>query len=976
MKSLILTWRNIDEQSIENYIPFWRLKLKSEEYKKLKTELKTAILLNKCVCPLDIWIYISEWWRREYDGGSCETGICDSIGIQEQFFREICRNVDKNEHIQIYQTGRGRERLYSLCFQGGLPLNLIIQQQDNNQTGYWRNLLVGLSRYVEIGDTNKVIASQSNELALFCETMTNAYERGNFEDMPFYCEGSNDEFYCNIIQIMQNQRERLSRETPFTLKWKLEVDDIAKTISVRCLIKGSSRVSTNFLESHNLRNHWSIKIIVDDQIKKTFNYLGEKQSFLSQNKFEIEYEDGQTIILKTSENENLLVEQLSFLEIPHIIYSEDGYNFSFENKANCQKYCIIPDVWEIEGYEITNDKLYSCSNEKVRIIQLKDDVSIKNKETGESRTISSQNVLSRTMFVGISGDTFVEPIVCTQRNLRNLFRIETEGGARQVRNNEQIKYQKKGSKEWFDEIPQGLIRAKIDNGNIVVPTNWFIYLNSFPQCEILEKEEGACKIRFVWEEGEVKPDTAKLVTCSRNEDDSWSIIKSDGDMIGVIPLVCRLNDGSVFPLHMYAPYNKMTISYNNLSITNGSIIPLEDIASYIVSNVDGYIRISIKNGNYHTIRVDRMMSLYDVISQTCNLQQEYDKTLTNLTETKVNVRMSHYGHRISFDIMQFPYRIEQYPNSEKEFRVKTADGHAVANYKDTLMAVSFLDPKESEIIEVENGDGKIPDGLGTALYLSNYRGYILPGKLPKDNGVRLEDYIEKVGDRMIQEPLTSENWKRVLAWWNRYADGIIPASSIWDMLLIAKKKIFLWRFVFLLWSKYPEYKTGRLIKDLLKLQNQLSFDWWWLESIDFSDVISLNEENESVFNTALKYHSNNENEEFFENWQELCENWSNFVDSLRLKSFVLENDIDNYIDCESILNTTNTMKFEGSGNLVDAPNIGMSQKDLINILIEQRSNILEVTDSVRRAIQYYHRYNWFDFIVDYNNQVIDRRNNI
>ena len=42
MQSLILTWKNIDKQSVEKYIPFWRLKLKSNEYEELKKRIKNS----------------------------------------------------------------------------------------------------------------------------------------------------------------------------------------------------------------------------------------------------------------------------------------------------------------------------------------------------------------------------------------------------------------------------------------------------------------------------------------------------------------------------------------------------------------------------------------------------------------------------------------------------------------------------------------------------------------------------------------------------------------------------------------------------------------------------------------------------------------------------------------------------------------------------------------------------------------------
>ena len=129
--------------SVADKRPLYRYQMSDEEFKRLKSSLKTSTLLGiNNVTQLYGWnaafvIYAAEWWRRDYDG---------SLWSWEKVFTSFKANANELNTTQrnwVVESGlrywqrdvrkvNGRSRyLGTIAIEGGLPLNQL------NNAGGW-----------------------------------------------------------------------------------------------------------------------------------------------------------------------------------------------------------------------------------------------------------------------------------------------------------------------------------------------------------------------------------------------------------------------------------------------------------------------------------------------------------------------------------------------------------------------------------------------------------------------------------------------------------------------------------------------------------------------------------------------------------------------------------------------------------------------------------------------------------------------
>lgn len=105
-------------------------------------------------------VYCAEWFKREFNGYDLENNALEDIGlIGPGIAQEIfCRAYGEEN---VYHAGKHREWLWSMYVQGGLPVNYIVQNNQNNQNN---NMVDILAAYFTPGEQPSRESAQEDEV--------------------------------------------------------------------------------------------------------------------------------------------------------------------------------------------------------------------------------------------------------------------------------------------------------------------------------------------------------------------------------------------------------------------------------------------------------------------------------------------------------------------------------------------------------------------------------------------------------------------------------------------------------------------------------------------------------------------------------------------------------------------------------------------------------------------------------------------
>ena len=136
----ILHSRKLKSDDINPNYPIWKLRLNDEEYEKIKTLLREQEH-NLTPYSLEAMIFYAEWWKRDYkDGIPSKEDAAAVIGFTSKestnkLFKVAKQRLNAKDYI-IVRTSAEINHLYfrTLLFQGGLQLNYIKKNLDNQQS--------------------------------------------------------------------------------------------------------------------------------------------------------------------------------------------------------------------------------------------------------------------------------------------------------------------------------------------------------------------------------------------------------------------------------------------------------------------------------------------------------------------------------------------------------------------------------------------------------------------------------------------------------------------------------------------------------------------------------------------------------------------------------------------------------------------------------------------------------------------------
>lgn len=193
-------------------------------------------------------VYCAEWFKREFNGYDLENNALEDIGlIGPGIAQEIfCRAYGEEN---VYHAGKHREWLWSMYVQGGLPVNYIVQNNQNNQNN---NMVDILAAYFTPGEQpsresaqedevfrNQVMA-QSDSIQSYVDCLSALRQDGDI-GWPIAEEDLSQEPFVSFRKFVlegrrkADQRRRQGKFYLEWLAWKSDDDDQLAMALLLCL---------------------------------------------------------------------------------------------------------------------------------------------------------------------------------------------------------------------------------------------------------------------------------------------------------------------------------------------------------------------------------------------------------------------------------------------------------------------------------------------------------------------------------------------------------------------------------------------------------------------------------------------------------------------------------------------------------------------------------------------------------------------
>ena len=868
-------------------LPLWTLKLSREEYNELKNVLRERIRENSESFPFqrEACLYFAEWWKREYSpsirdgrrGGVSKKDVFDSLGIEgdsEFFYRQAYEGA-RRLGIELVSTENTDRHLYSMLYQGGLPMGNV--SSDQTADG-WDSFIRGLVlRDYDFSIIPNQSAEKSNSLISFCDLIKQADDQDDPELMPFYCKDSEGwSWYQFIHREIRDGEAKLAAERPFDLHWEFAIDHLGHALVLDYVIKGPQSFSKRFLDSINKRASENIELEITRNNMQVFsvhynsNFLNKKFLFRSS------YNNNDVISIGLKDGKTILSDSLD-LETPHIICEEKKGRYQVGNKiGSADSYIIFSEEWEQESDIFILPDKYSYCNQAYRLIHIpvgdEVEVALKNNITGDSILFSPRVPLIWTEIYYpedeinyIYKDPVFDPATC-------IVYKKSDKGIERCRS---LLYRSLGAKEWVESPPVGGFFVRPKNSRFVSPARAvFLGWGYRPK---VKSGRDVCSFDIAWKYGRVRP------FYGREVDGKWLISKEDCQ--GKLAIPCTFtpgNGGRSFDLNLRIPFVDFRIyDFNMNPVCKGDTIPLSDINIYTYSFTSSGVKdecfrfeFSKTKDKYYAFCDGKKLTISRGAQSYCipcegsleNLLGGMERVSNALGKDGIPLRISFYdfdfdsGRRDHVFIAWRPFEIEKL-NDRPVLRICENNANNRVTYVGDLR-IFPLDGSMEEPFSIkreEDGTYLLPDYTPQTFLVAEDNRTSNNGKLrirmhrlaDVDDADRTRlaiDSQRSVYNDLMTASFGEKPWQEALYWFRQTLDFSLTPSKLHHLKLIGcnDKLLFFFCFhVFVISEKAEE----ELIEDLLDLEDGLLFNWWWFEKKSFP--IEPSKVNTETFQTAL-----------------------------------------------------------------------------------------------------------------------------
>ena len=852
-------------------LPLWKLKLTSREYELLRDELKDkavsrAYHLSNPFLKLakECTLFFAEYWRREYkDGAHSKQMVFDALGTGSlsyelvDYFYDAAVMGARELNIEQYWGGRS-DPLNDMLYQGGLPMKLVTGNETNS---VWDRFTRGLvNRHVDFEELNLgVVAQQSNSLKEYCDQLIQGIETEHFQFMPFYCENKNNGWFIYLKELANQERVRHRHAHPFSLDWEFSIDFVEKRINTKYIVRGMQRLPQVFLEDNQLlgKRYFLTRVHKNGNIVDTFEFVNNFCRYAVVSKHPYYHDD--VISVYIDDNANAQISDTLDLTVPHILYLNKENKYTLGNHMGLNKTLILfPNNWKIvdsSQFEIINF-LWERENDGNQlsgislpedfvgevVLKSSDDEIIFSKDTSMSWT----ELQSHPIYLPDVVEQLYDASSC-----RFLLSIDSENGTKSVRT-DRIQYRDKTQTSWSSTPSYGEIfaRATGDPGMFVTPTK-FINVGDGLNIGVVRADQDTCDIRISWTHGRVTSGEGQ-----KKSNNIWTFEKvncADPHHL-IFTLIPTGNSRNQFNLTLKAPFKEFAIiDIHGDNVISGSYIPYTDIDKYIYHLVGQNIRV-MKFGNitqqlrwyegnlYIFLDGEKQPipyegSLLTLFGTRERLRYMLDRTSQNHLNAEIPVSfITEDRQQLNFIIKEFPYR----PCQVGEDVIMTIKNTPI-KFNGALKLMSIHNPTIPPIVIQKENDSMgyhLPEVIkawGMTLLYGRSRGRVSPGMvdLSRDWSVyerrlNYQSSIERTQHELENAKFDDNIWNRIIVWFERSQRDDIPASSLTDLVAVAKNGNTLMLLAFMLYVKCENEEKSSLIEQLKAFSADLAFSWYWM----------------------------------------------------------------------------------------------------------------------------------------------------
>ena len=756
-------------------VPLWKIKVTDDQYASLKEYLTYKYSVDGTFenCPKEAALYIAEWWKRDtgesrhpgftnQDIAFCAIGLDhDTAGVDSLFknARRIFDPRDKEAYIKgakLVITGKGREFVYSLLFQGGFPLG---RASSKRGVGWKRMIEKFVKKNIDFEDLPGAIIAKK-ALREYKDYLVTAAREQKPEGMPFACDDKHPWYQMAVegVRIGDSKREA----HPFHVKWTFFKR--TSDFFIRGTIKGPSELRENFLSAHpEIREMDSVPIqlfrneeFVEtlDQYEKT-----EKGAFISY--YDIDYSfnyDGVSkMSLRIPGIDKPVISSDVDMSIPHSFFrTSNGQDYEMGAKFGERVSLLVFDnTWNLVEAKGDHTPIVPTSfngNPFSMIIcgVPQDDSEImftlERKGTCEKYSFGSELNPSWTEVRILKPyNPLIVEDVCnfsdeSQVKVLMLSDDEDDGDPAQP---DDVYFRRDKSGKWMHEIPFGKVQCSVIKGGVITaPDNNLLSVGPNLDIEVIRFMPRECHYRISWDQGDVYSADGKV---SPDENGVWIIKKEDYE--NDFPLTCIPHEGTPFHLHIRTKYRDFSIfTPSGDRLQKHELIPWSEVNSYRYAVRDSS-RIFVRPFNELSYEL-RVSESYRIEGKSIPSEGSLSLILTPQVLEKYEWRADE-GY--DFEIRNCYFTLQRYPlsliavvgvkaldlvfSSQEGDKVPQESGQNLASsFKGQLFVIDREGNIIHEIPRAEDGRYYLPDNLDGKVFIAcNQRGYVRPIYYDNDN---------------------------------------------------------------------------------------------------------------------------------------------------------------------------------------------------------------------------------------------------
>ncbi len=226
----------------------WQWKIPGSDYLMLKNNL--AIIVNKLLetqsniktslemldshqtvvlfCRL-VAVYCAEWFKREFNGNDRGNNALEDIGLNGLGLAKEIFCLAYGEK-NVCHAGKHREWLWSMYVQGGLPVNYIVQNNQNNQNNNMVDILAayftpGEQPSRELAEKDEVfrnqVMAQSDSIRFYLDCLSALRQDGDVGWPISEADLSHEPFVSFREFVLEGKRmaDQRRRQSKFYLEW-------------------------------------------------------------------------------------------------------------------------------------------------------------------------------------------------------------------------------------------------------------------------------------------------------------------------------------------------------------------------------------------------------------------------------------------------------------------------------------------------------------------------------------------------------------------------------------------------------------------------------------------------------------------------------------------------------------------------------------------------------------------------------------